>query len=117
MTLSIKDPGSAITHFIGMLLAAAASTPLLMTAARHNGGHSVLPLAVFALSMILLYGASTVYHTLNISEKINRLLRKIDQRAPEMERIKFSTTMVRIEGIMMLLNRCQALAPSRSAAS
>ena len=65
MTLSIKDPGSAITHFIGMLLAAAASTPLLMTAARHNGGHSVLPLAVFALSMILLYGASTVYHTLN----------------------------------------------------
>ena len=78
MTLSIKDPGSAITHFIGMLLAAVASTPLLMTAARHNGGHSVLPLAVFALSMILLYGASTVYHTLNISEKINRLLRKID---------------------------------------
>jgi hemolysin III len=28
--------------------------------------------------MILLYGASTVYHTLNISEKINRILRKVD---------------------------------------
>ena len=28
--------------------------------------------------MILLYGASTVYHTLNISENINRILRKVD---------------------------------------
>ncbi len=78
MTLSIKDPGSAITHFIGMILAAAASTPLLVLAAHKNDGHTVPALAVFALSMILLYGASTVYHTLNISEKINRILRKVD---------------------------------------
>ena len=28
--------------------------------------------------MILLYGASTIYHTLDISEKVNRLLRKLD---------------------------------------
>lgn len=78
MILSIKDPGSAITHFIGMILAALASTPLLVLAAHHNGGHAVPALAVFALSMILLYGASTVYHTLNISENINRILRKVD---------------------------------------
>ena len=78
MTLSIKDPGSAITHFIGMILAALASTPLLLLAAYHNGGHAVPALAVFAFSMILLYGASTIYHTLNISEKINRILRKVD---------------------------------------
>ena len=78
MTLSIKDPGSAITHFIGMILTALASTPLLVLAAHHNGGHAVPALAVFALSMILLYGASTVYHTLSISENINRILRKVD---------------------------------------
>ena len=78
MTLSIKDPGSAITHFIGMILAAAASTPLLMLAAHHNSGHTVPALAVFAFSMILLYGASTIYHTLNVSENINRILRKVD---------------------------------------
>lgn len=78
MTLSIKDPGSAITQFIGMILAALASTPLLVLAAHHNGGHAVPALAVFALSMILLYGASTVYHTLNISENINRILLKVD---------------------------------------
>ena len=78
MTLSIKDPGSAITHFIGMILAAMASTPLLFLAAHENGGRTVPALTVFAISMILLYGASTVYHTLNLSEKINRILRKVD---------------------------------------
>ncbi len=78
MTLSIKDPGSAITHFIGMVLAALASSPLLILAAFHSDKNAVLALAVFALSMILLYGASTVYHTFNISDKINRALRKVD---------------------------------------
>ena len=78
MTLSIKDPGSALTHFIGMLLAALAAAPLLALAAAQGNRQTVLAMAVFACSMILLYGASTTYHTFNISEKINKLLRKID---------------------------------------
>lgn len=78
MTLSIKDPGSAITHFIGMVLAALASSPLLVLAAFHSDKSAVLALAVFALSMVLLYSASTVYHTFNISDKINQTLRKVD---------------------------------------
>ena len=73
----IKDPGSAITHFIAMLLAMAATTPLLVKAARSSGLH-VAALAIFIVSMIGLYGASTTYHTLDISPKINKLLRKID---------------------------------------
>ena len=77
-TIITSTPRASNARIPFTILAAAASTPLLMTAARHNGRYSVLPLAIFALSMILLYGASTVYHTLNISEKINRLLRKID---------------------------------------
>lgn len=78
MTLSIKDPGSAITHFIGMILAGLAAAPLLALAASGGSRPAVLALAVFACSMILLYGASTTYHTFNISEKINKILRKID---------------------------------------
>lgn len=78
MTLTIKDPGSAITHFIGMVMAALASTPLLMTAASHSTQNAVPALGIFALSMILLYGASTVYHTFNVSEKVNKILRKVD---------------------------------------
>jgi hemolysin III len=74
----IKDPGSAITHFIAMALAILAAGPLLMKAAREPGHFHVAALAVFIISMILLYAASATYHTLDISPKINRLLRKLD---------------------------------------
>ena len=77
-TLRIKDPGSAITHFVAMLLAAAAAAPLLLKAWRGEGQMHVTALAIFILSMVGLYGASTIYHTLDISPKINRLLRTID---------------------------------------
>ena len=73
MTLSIKDPGSALTHFIGMILAGLAATPLLVLAAKDGGRYAVPALAIFAASMILLYGASTTYHTFNISEKVNKV--------------------------------------------
>ena len=76
--LHIKDPGSAITHFIAMILAIAAATPLLSKAYREAGGLATPALAVFIISMILLYAASTVYHTLDISPNINKLLRKVD---------------------------------------
>jgi hemolysin III len=76
----IKDPGSAITHFIGMVLAILAATPLLLKAYRDTGHFAMtsLSLAVFIISMILLYAASTIYHTLDISPRVNRILRKID---------------------------------------
>ena len=78
--LHIKDPGSAITHFIAMVLSVLAATPLLIKAYRDTGNFSLtwLSLAIFIISMILLYAASTIYHTLDISPKVNKLLRKID---------------------------------------
>lgn len=74
----IKEPGSAITHFIGMLMAIFAATPLLIKAAGEPNKVHVISLAIFIVSMILLYGASATYHTLDLSEKINKILRKVD---------------------------------------
>ena len=74
----MKDPGSAITHLIAMVAAAIASVPLLIKAAKTPGYLHLAALAVFILSMICLYGASTLYHTLNISPVINKRLRKLD---------------------------------------
>ncbi len=76
--LHIKDPGSAITHFIAMVLAILAATPLLVKAYRDTGWLTAAALAVFIVSMILLYAASTIYHWLDISPAVNRILRKID---------------------------------------
>lgn len=78
MKFEIKDPGSAITHFIGMMMAVLASTPLLIRAANNPDKIHLISLSIFIFSMILLYMASTVYHTLNLSERSNRILRKID---------------------------------------
>lgn len=74
----VKDPGSALTHFIAMILAIIAATPLLLKAEQDLGNTHVSALAIFILSMIGLYAASTIYHTLDISPKVNQLLRKID---------------------------------------
>lgn len=74
----IKDPGSAITHFIGMLMAIFAAIPLLIKAAHEPGHLYIIALTIYAVSLILLYAASTTYHTIDISEKVNTILKKID---------------------------------------
>ena len=78
MTFKLKDPGSAITHFIGMMMALLATIPLLVKAAREPDWLHLIALSVFALSMFLLYTASTTYHSLDISAKVNRRLQKMD---------------------------------------
>lgn len=78
MKLKVKDPGSALTHFIAMIGAAAAAVPLLLKASHEPDSIHFLSLLIFIISMILLYAASTIYHTLDISENINRCLRKLD---------------------------------------
>lgn len=74
----IKEPGSAITHFIGMLMAIFAAVPLLIKAAHEPGRIYIISLTIYAASLILLYAASTTYHTFDISPKINTILKKID---------------------------------------
>ncbi len=77
----IKDPGSAITHFIGTLMALFAATPLLIKAARQPSSIHIISLGIFILSMILLYSASTIYHTFGKTVKVHRLLKKLDHMA------------------------------------
>ncbi len=77
MSFKIKDPVSAFTHFIAMLLTLAAATPLL-TKASSDGKLHLAALSVFIISMVLLYAASTIYHTLDVSPGVNKLLKKID---------------------------------------
>lgn len=77
-TFKVKDPGSAATHFIGMLMAIFAAIPLLIKAAHEPGSIYMVSMAIYAASLILLYAASTIYHTFNLSEKKNTILKKID---------------------------------------
>ena len=74
----MKEPGSAITHFIGMVMAIFASVPLLFKAAQEPDRIYIISMTIYAASLILLYAASTTYHTFDISEKVNTILKKID---------------------------------------
>ncbi len=78
MQITIREPGSAITHFIGMMLAVFASTPLLVKAAVSDGFTTFLAMTVFMLSMIALYGASALYHSVMVKDRLLRVFRKID---------------------------------------
>lgn len=75
-----KDPGSAITHFIGMVLIAFAMIPLLWHTFHNSSSTSIslFSMFIFCISMFLLYTASTSYHTFSLTKKINRRLKKCD---------------------------------------
>ena len=78
MQITIREPGSALTHFIAMLMAVFAAIPLLVKAGVHSGGREFIAMAIFMSSMILLYAASATYHSVNLSGKKLRIFRKID---------------------------------------
>ena len=78
MKHKLKDPGSAITHLIGMILAAIVSIPLIIKSFLSGDYVRIISLIIFTISMIGLYGASTAYHSFNISPTINKKLKKLD---------------------------------------
>jgi hemolysin III len=78
MKFKPKDPGSAITHFIGWLMALLAAVPLILRACTAPDTIHVISLSIFIISMLLLYAASTLYHSLDINAKVNNRLKKFD---------------------------------------
>ncbi len=68
--LKIKESINAITHFIAFLVA----IPTFIFLIKSNKKMSILyfiSFLIFGISLLLLYGASTKYHTLDTSKKNN----------------------------------------------
>ncbi len=78
-TIRIKNPISALTHFIG-LVAALTSGFFIVDhyLDRCADTISIFSVIVFVLSMALLYLASTTYHTFVLPEKKDIILKKFD---------------------------------------
>ena len=78
LRLTPRDPVSAISHFFGFILAVI-GTVFLVIQGKHTGGVWYAgSLAIFGISMILLYLASTLYHWLDLNDTANLVLRKLD---------------------------------------
>lgn len=75
----IKDPVSALTHFIGFV-AALTATPFLILKKLNQGytGITLFSFFVFAAGLMLLYLASTTYHTVDGRREDIILFKKLD---------------------------------------
>ncbi|WP_305145039.1 MULTISPECIES: PAQR family membrane homeostasis protein TrhA [Anaerotignum] len=74
----VKDPISALTHFVGFLAVIPCFLLLMHKAKLEASVWHQWGFAVFGISLLLLYGASTIYHTLKLSQNKVNILRRID---------------------------------------
>jgi hemolysin III len=74
----LRDPISGLMHFAGFLLSITALVLLVTNAAGHGTIWHIVAFAIFGTSLILLYGASSLYHLLPLSPKGISVLRRID---------------------------------------
>ncbi|WP_352400716.1 hemolysin III family protein [Anaerotignum sp.] len=75
---TIKDPMSALTHFIGFIAVIPCFMLLMQEAKLEASVWHLWGFAVFGTSLLLLYGASTIYHTLQLPQSKTNILRRID---------------------------------------
>lgn len=73
-----RDPASAYSHLLGFILAVIGTIFLVKQGNQTGGTTYAGTFAIFGVSMILLYLASTLYHWLNLSETGILVLRKLD---------------------------------------
>lgn len=76
--LTLKDPCSAITHFIALLMSILGAIPLMYKAALIREPLRLFSVSVYIVSLCLLYLASTVYHSVHASDTVSRRLKKFD---------------------------------------
>jgi len=75
-----EEIANSVSHAVALLAAAIAVPFLIVAAARHGGAANVVGASVFATTMLLLYGTSTLYHALPDS-RAKRVFMKLDYGA------------------------------------
>ena len=79
MLKKVREPVNALTHFFAAIAALFGSIGLLVVG--WGSLNKAIALAVYGLSLVLLFGASTAYHTVNGDPKMLQTLRKLDHSA------------------------------------
>ena len=79
MLPTLREPASALTHFIGIILSAVGLVLLILESVNPIKPWHLAAFSIFGGGMFLLYTASTLYHWLAVSTKAVTFLRKLDQ--------------------------------------
>lgn len=80
MKITLRDPASAITHFIALCMTLGSIFPLLIKANEY-GITYVIAMMIFVLSMLVLYAASATYHAVTLSAPVIKKFKKLDHSA------------------------------------
>ncbi len=78
ISFKIREPGSALTHFAGLILFLIGAGPLLVRAKMTGSAYVFAGILIFVISTCILYAASTTYHTVVTDERRTTFFRKID---------------------------------------
>lgn len=79
MTNYIREPINGLTHLVGAVLSLAGLLAMVIKAENTtNSITAVLAVAIFGVSMILLYSASATYHMVIAKDKVIAFLRRLD---------------------------------------
>lgn len=77
---SREELANSVTHGLGALLGVAGLVLLVVASSRHGDAWHVVSTAVFGATLVLLYSASTLYHSFR-DEQVKRILQKFDHAA------------------------------------
>ncbi len=75
-----EEIANRVTHGVGVLLGVAGLVLMVVASVRHGDAWHVVSTAIFGTTLVLLYTASTAYHSVE-REKTRLLLRKFDHAA------------------------------------
>ena len=75
-----EEIANAVTHGFGIVLAIAALVTMATVAARNGDSWHVASCSIFGVTLVLLYTASTLYHSIQ-AERLRPLLRALDHSA------------------------------------
>jgi len=75
-----EELANSLTHGLGVVLSLAGLVLLVLGSAQHGTAWHVVSTAIFGTTLVLLYTASTLYHSLRGAE-LKQLLRKFDHAA------------------------------------
>ncbi len=79
MTLKMKEPVNTWTHFI-LFMAAIVGLVFLILLSKNNTS-KLITMTVYGVSMIMLYGASSLYHWVKTTPQKELILKKVDHIA------------------------------------
>jgi hemolysin III len=79
MSLKMKEPVNTWTHFIPFLAAIAGLVYLIIMS--ENNLSKLIIMTIYGLSIIMLYGASSVYHWVRTTPQKELLLKRVDHIA------------------------------------